>query len=181
LSSEDVNQSAARALNTDEADVLGRRLAQERNWVRNSLDASGRWNEADQQYLQDVFGDSSPVAREHVTEVLNRMDALIGSYLPDNFRVDITSGIPAYVITNDPNTVYLGESFFDLTANHQTGVLVHEMSHFDLIGATDDIALGGAAALSRTLMLPPTQALGNAQSYSIHVGCATAGGSSCLR
>jgi len=128
-----------------------------------------------------VFGDTSPAARAHGAEVLGRVQALNGSYSAENFRVDTGYDGVAYVDPTNPNRIYLGERYFELGGNSQAGVLTHEMSHFNVVGATDDITLAGAGYLSRTLMLPPTQALGNAQSYSIYVACSTAGGlSQCM-
>jgi len=182
LSSNDVNASEARALNADEADVVGGALTRQRGQIGSTLQGLERWNQGDQDVFEDVFVDSSPAARGHVTEVFDRMQSLSNSYSAENFRVDTGYDGLAYVDPANPDRIYLGERYFEAGENSQAGVLTHEMSHFNSIGATNDITLGGAGQLLKTLMLPSTDALGNAQSYAVYGACSTYGGmAQCMR
>jgi len=110
------------------------------------------------------------------------MQSLSNSYSVENFRVDTGYDGMAYVDPANPDRIYLGERYFEAGGNSQAGVLTHEMSHFNSVGATNDITLGGLGQLFKTLMLPPTDALGNAQSYTVCGACSTYGGmAQCMR
>jgi len=71
------------------------------------------------------------------------------------------SNVYAYVYPNDPKyTVYLCGAFWS-QANERVNTVVHEMSHFDTLGATDDYAYGKTACLNLAKS-NPTRASHNA-------------------
>jgi len=77
------------------------------------------------------------------------------------------SGTYAYVYPNDPSTIYLCGQFwksptsgFDCTP----GVIVHEASHFTVVGGTQDYAYGTTAAKNLATSTPD-RAVANADNY----------------
>ncbi|MFC0253154.1 M35 family metallo-endopeptidase [Massilia consociata] len=73
----------------------------------------------------------------------------------------------AYVYPAQPYTVYVCKAFWTapLTGtDSRGGTMLHELSHFDIVAATDDHVYGqqGAAELART---SPARAVNNADSY----------------
>lgn len=73
----------------------------------------------------------------------------------------------AYVYSNQPYTIYLCRVFWTapLTGtDSKAGTLIHEMSHFDVVAGTDDVAYGQSAA--RNLAdNDPNLAITNADSH----------------
>lgn len=73
----------------------------------------------------------------------------------------------AYVYPAQPYTIYVCKAFWTAPptgTDSRGGTLVHELSHFDVVAATDDHVYGqqGAAELART---DPARAVGNADSH----------------
>jgi len=73
----------------------------------------------------------------------------------------------AYVYPNDPYKIYLCKVFWQVNltgTDSQAGTLIHEMSHFDVVAATDDYVYGqtGAISLAKT---DPDLAVNNADSH----------------
>ncbi len=61
------------------------------------------------------------------------------------FTCACTIDAVAYVYTNDPFRIYLCDDFWNIPlsgTNSQAGVVIHEMSHFDITAATDDHVYG---------------------------------------
>lgn len=73
----------------------------------------------------------------------------------------------AYVYANQPYKIYLCRSFWSAPTtgtDSKAGTLVHELSHFDILGGTDDVAYGQSAAKSLATS-NPAQAVNNADSH----------------
>jgi peptidyl-Lys metalloendopeptidase len=76
----------------------------------------------------------------------------------------------AYVYSNQPYNIYLCQVFWSapLTGtDSKAGTLIHEMSHFDVVAATDDVVYGqaGARQLADT---NPDAAITNADSHEYY-------------
>lgn len=73
----------------------------------------------------------------------------------------------AYVYPNQPYKVYLCNIFWlapPVNRDSQAGTLVHEVSHFDVVAATDDFVYG--ENLAKNLALTnPDQAINNADNH----------------
>lgn len=73
----------------------------------------------------------------------------------------------AYVYPNQPYTIYVCKAFWAAPlagTDSRGGTLIHEMSHFNVVAATDDWAYGQTAARSLALS-DPTKAIDNADSH----------------
>ena len=84
-----------------------------------------------------------------------------------NFDCKCRQNYYAYVYPNDPYRIYLCRVFWQapLTGtDSKAGTLIHEMSHFNVVAGTDDVAYGQTAA--RNLAdTSPEQAVINADSH----------------
>jgi peptidyl-Lys metalloendopeptidase len=82
---------------------------------------------------------------------------------------DVSSDdVIAYVFPSSPYSVYICPGFFNFRsiggANSQSGIIIHELSHFSVLADTDDhvYGVGGALALA---VNTPSQAISNADNY----------------
>jgi peptidyl-Lys metalloendopeptidase len=89
----------------------------------------------------------------------------------DNKPVTIDCGCNkkyyAYVYPTQPYVIYVCSVFWQAPlsgTDSKGGTLVHEMSHFNVVAATDDHAYGQSACKSLAIS-SPTSALGNADSH----------------
>lgn len=83
------------------------------------------------------------------------------------FECDDTVPYFAYVYPSQPYDVYLGQAFWSAPmtgTDSKAGTIIHEISHFNVVAATDDIEYGQSAArsLARTR---PGDAVRNADSH----------------
>ena len=84
-----------------------------------------------------------------------------------NFDCTCTDPFYAYVYPSSPYNIYLCNAFWSAPAtgtDSKAGTLIHEMSHFTVLGGTDDYVYGqtGAKALA---ISNPAQAVMNADSH----------------
>jgi len=73
----------------------------------------------------------------------------------------------AYVYPNDPYKIYLCKVFWQAPlagTDSQAGTLIHEMSHFDVVAATDDYVYGQTGAMDLAIT-NPDEAVHNADSH----------------
>ena len=73
----------------------------------------------------------------------------------------------AYVYPNQPYTISLCGAFWNASLtgrDSQSGVLIHELSHFTILAGTDDHAYGQTNAINLALT-DPTQAVDNAENH----------------
>jgi peptidyl-Lys metalloendopeptidase len=93
------------------------------------------------------------------------------AYLCDNSTYRRLGDVYAHVAPTDPFVIKLGAFFWpapDRGYDSKPGTLVHEMTHFGLVGATRDLA--GDLASSRALAQSnPSAARGNANNYEYFV------------
>jgi peptidyl-Lys metalloendopeptidase len=100
--------------------------------------------------------------KSHYLNIRNAMDTA-----SVRFNCSCTDSAFAYVYPTQPYTIYLCNAFWTAPStgtDSKAGTLVHEMSHFNVVAATDDWAYGQTAAknLART---NTTKAVDNADSH----------------
>lgn len=78
-----------------------------------------------------------------------------------------TGSYYAYVYPNQPYKIYVCNAFWSAPmtgTDSKGGTLIHEMSHFDIVANTDDLAYGWTAA-KRLAKTKPDKAIRNADSH----------------
>jgi peptidyl-Lys metalloendopeptidase len=73
----------------------------------------------------------------------------------------------AYVYSNQPYNIYLCQAFWSAPlsgTDSKAGTLIHEMSHFDVVAATNDVVYGQAGA-RQLADSNPDDAITNADSH----------------
>ena len=140
-----------------------------------------RWDATTQAKFQKWFGTTDRDAREKIKARIEKMQALLDTYSDANFKGagdENTDDTFAMVDNRDDQTVYLGNAFADSPmagANSAPGVLSHEMSHFDSIGATLDVKNArGVTVYGETLakelaVHDPHSALTNADNFEFFI------------
>jgi peptidyl-Lys metalloendopeptidase len=76
-------------------------------------------------------------------------------------------GTYAYVYSNDPSRMYLCGAFWAAPAigtDSKAGTLIHEMSHYTILGGTDDYVYGQSGAMNLAIT-SPAQAVMNADNH----------------
>lgn len=112
-----------------------------------------RWNEQDQALFRQWFGTTDEAFRQQMLERVNNTIDAVENSSNGMFRLpepdEDSSGLNAYVYGSrtDPKEIYLGDNWFDGLAEDSTGgrnsrpaTVIHEFSHFDDIGGTEDHA-----------------------------------------
>jgi peptidyl-Lys metalloendopeptidase len=100
--------------------------------------------------------------RSHFSSIKNAMDTASVT-----FNCNCTDSAYAYVYPRQPYTIYLCNAFWSAPAtgtDSKAGTLIHEMSHFTVVAATDDWAYGQSAAKNLALS-NPKRAVDNADSH----------------
>ena len=139
--------------------VAGQYAAAARDYLGGSASATPRYT--------TWFGSFSTggwnTARTHFT-------AIASAFATQTITVDCScrqKNVYAYVYPDQPYNIYVCGAFWSAPASgtdSKAGTLVHEMSHFNVVAATDDFAYGQTAckALAQS---NPSQALNNADSH----------------
>ena len=134
--------------------------------ARNDLRNTPVDQRAQAQRYIEWFGVYSEARWNIVQDHFNRIaSAASGKVI--TFICDDTSSAFAYVYPNRPYDIYLGQAFWRAPrtgTDSKAGTIVHELSHFDVLGGTDDVVYGqsGARSLART---NPNRAVQNADSH----------------
>ena len=100
--------------------------------------------------------------RGHYSNIRSAMDTA-----SVRFNCTCTDSAYAYVYPTQPYQIYLCNAFWSAPStgtDSKAGTLVHEMSHFNVVAATDDWAYGQTAAKSLARS-NPTRAVDNADSH----------------
>ena len=90
---------------------------------------------------------------------------------PVAFECDSNSPYYAYVFPRQPYRIYLGSAFWTapmVGTDSKSGTLIHELSHFTVLGGTNDYAYGQTGAINLALA-NPAQAIMNADSREYFV------------
>jgi len=106
----------------------------------------------------------------------SRYDAVLGTFTKtataiESGNININCGCNesyyAYVYPNNPYNIYVCSAFWQASrtgVNSRAGTIVHELSHFTVVGRTDDHAYGTSAATSLALT-DPDRATDNADNF----------------
>lgn len=84
-----------------------------------------------------------------------------------NFDCKCKQNYYAYVYPNQPYNIYLCKVFWQAPlagTDSKAGTLIHEMSHFDVVAATDDFVYGKTGAMNLAIT-NPNDAIRNADSH----------------
>jgi hypothetical protein len=153
--------------------LVKRALQDQAKLLRGKVNELERWEVRDRAAFAHWFGRSDDEARRLVIARVKIQLQLNERYSVQNFRRAPRSeaGLFAFVRSNDPSKVFLGNAFVrapTLGENSRAGVLVHEMSHFVIAGGTKDFAYGTAKcrALARS---NPDQAMLNADNLEYYL------------
>jgi len=140
-----------------------------------------RWDTPAKATFQKWFGTTDSAARGTITARIERMRALLDTYSDSNFKGagnENDDETFAMVDNDDDQTVYLGNVFASSPmagANSAPGVLSHEMSHFDSIGATLDVknsrgvTVYGEKLAKELAVQDPDLALTNADNFEFFI------------
>ena len=134
--------------------------------ARDDLQQTPRGSRANAQRYREWFGVYAEGRWNTVQDHFNRIySALSGRIL--NFICDDTTGAFAYVYPSQPYNIYLGRAFWSAPrtgTDSKAGTIIHELSHFTILGDTDDVVYGqsGARSLANN---NPNNAVRNADSH----------------
>jgi len=118
------------------------------------------------QRFVEWFGKFRQTRWDKVETHFNNIDAAFKTK-PLTLDCSCTSSAYAYVYPNQPYKIYLCNAFWSAPmtgTDSKGGTLIHEMSHFDVVGNTDDNAYGQSACRSLAKSNPKA-AVANADSH----------------
>ncbi|WP_439548917.1 M35 family metallo-endopeptidase [Falsiroseomonas sp.] len=121
--------------------------------------------------LQEWFGRFTPPTVTRVKDILTRAVVFTDGV---SFRcLNVSQGVYAYVYSSRPFGITLGDLFFpapELGFDSKPGVLIHEMTHFTLVGGTGDAGgRYGVAAARQRAIADPNLALRTADNFEYFV------------
>lgn len=140
-----------------------------------------RWDAQAQAKFQKWFGKCDPAARAKIKARIEKMQRRLDTYSDANFKgagEENDDDTFAMVDHRDDQTVYLGNAFANSPmagTNSAPGVLCHEMSHFDSIGATEDVrnvrgvTVYGEKLARELAVQDPDSALRNADNFEFFI------------
>lgn len=112
------------------------------------------------------FGNYDAGRWSTVKSNFNNIDSALNTQ-PLTFDCSCKKSYFAYVYPTQPYKVYLCNAFWTAPTSgtdSKGGTIVHELSHFNVVAGTDDVAYGHSAAKSLAIS-DPTQAIQNADSH----------------
>jgi hypothetical protein len=154
----------ASAIITDSVDTA-------RAGLSKCLEGLDRWGEADQQRVARWYGNSNEATRGLLRDRVARVVDALATLSFHPAEAGTHSNVFAYVNSEDTDhKVYLASQFWqasDQPPDAQSGVIVHEVSHFKDVGATKDYKYGRERCeqLARDA---PGFALDNADSFEYY-------------
>lgn len=134
--------------------------------ARDDLQNTPVGKRVEAQRYAEWFGAYTEARWNTVQDHFNRIySAVSGRVL--TFICDDSASAFAYVYPSQPYDVYLGQAFWSAPqtgTDSKAGTIIHELSHFNVLGGTDDHVYGqsGARSLART---NPGRAVQNADSH----------------
>ncbi|MFT5261272.1 MAG: peptidyl-Lys metalloendopeptidase [Saprospiraceae bacterium] len=138
------------------------------------------------------FGSYSSARYQRVLDAFNKMSTALNTqniqYICDCDQYFEQIGVYAFVYSNDEYNVHICQNTFSLGvtgSDTRAGTIIHELSHFTVLGGTDDHGYGYNTALSLAIS-NPSNAVDNAENYlffaenipNLTNGTAQSGGSS---
>jgi hypothetical protein len=143
---------------------LARASARARQMMGDAESALADFDPAARAESRLMFGNDSEATRAAAAGVFGRGGTVLAGYSQENFAVNtVNTKDLAYVNVGDPTRITVTGAFFDMSVDSQAYVLIHEVSHFNVVGGTGDLGI----TLFDTLALG-RQGLGlqNADSYA---------------
>ena len=149
--------------------------------LQTKMDDIDRWDSGAQATFEKWFGNRDEKARAIVKQRISKMQSLLHRYSDSNFKgagSKNKADLFAYVYPDDERVVHLGNlwaSAPETGTDSQAGTLGHEMSHFDSVGATDDVENSQGVTvygveLSKQLAIDdPSLALTNADNFEFYL------------
>ncbi len=130
---------------------------------------------------QQWFGNWDPVRAKQVRVTVAALKnhirtSKITYFCAQNGEQNCNSSTYANVFPNDPTTIYICQNYFDLPvlsesdfqevfdSGTQAGTIIHEMSHYNTVGSTDDLCYNRGVC-SDFARRSPARAVHNADSY----------------
>lgn len=148
--------------------------------LEKAIEDLEKWDEDTRKRAEKWFGGSDEAVRQKMLDRAKKAHDKLASFGPENF-VPAEAGEEdcyAYVYPNDDTKMYLGDDFktAPLTGtNSQAGTMVHESSHYNTVGGTDDEELAdgtvayGHDAAEKLAKEDPAKAQNNADSFEFFV------------
>lgn len=129
------------------------------------------WDEDTKKSFETWFGSSDEAARTEIRDRMVKSKEKLESFTLDNYAPD--DDAYAYVYPDKDDKMYLGEQFAtapETGRDSQAGTLVHEVSHYDSVGATDDVehdgqTVYGESGAKKLAKDDPAKARKNADNY----------------
>ena len=141
--------------------------------LKKTLAALQKWDDDTKAKAKKWFGDDSEDVRKTMTKRTSKAIDRLEKLNENSFELADKKhkNVYAYVYPNKDDKIYLGNAFDSAPAtgdNSKAGTLVHETSHFDSVGGTDDEDYGHEACedMAET---DPKKAQNNADSYEYFV------------
>jgi peptidyl-Lys metalloendopeptidase len=145
--------------------ALASAVAGATTYAQNALSYLGRAPASTARY-KTWFGNVTTTNWNTVKSHFSKItDAL--KYKPLTLDCSCRQNYYAYVYADQPYKIYVCPAFFSAPAtgtDSKAGTLVHELSHFTVLGGTDDWAYGQSAAKSLAIS-NPSRAIDNADSH----------------
>ena len=101
------------------------------------------WDNDTQADFFKFFGTKDDEARKKILDRIDKTYQKLNSFGLENFEPD--DDAYAYVYPDKEDTIYLGEGFADapdIGMNSKAGTLIHEVSHYNSVGGTEDHEYG---------------------------------------
>jgi hypothetical protein len=148
-------------------------LADAKKMLEKAKADLAKWDNTTQTRFKRWFGATDEAARKRMSERVDKEIAQIDKMTVANFQPAEPGeeDCYAYVYPNDDTKVYLGDDFAPAPAtgpDSKAGTLVHEMSHYDTVGGTEDHAYGQGPCKALAKQDPP-KAQSNADSFEYFV------------
>jgi peptidyl-Lys metalloendopeptidase len=141
--------------------------------LNKALAALDKWDDDTKEKAKTWFGDDSEEVRKTMRKRTSKAIRHLEGMSEKNFELANKeyAKVYAYVYPDKDDKIYLGNAFDTAPAtgdNSKAGTLVHETSHFDSVGGTQDVDYGheDSQKLAET---DPTKAQNNADSYEYFV------------
>lgn len=136
-----------------------------------ALASLSRWNSQDRETCRRWFGTDDEHTRNVLIGRLQACEKMLPQLTIRMAPPETAPTVFAFVYPNDPShSVFLGPQFRQATRtppDSRSGTLLHEVSHFTDVGATNDWVYGAAAA-KRLALASPAHALSNADNFEYY-------------
>lgn len=148
--------------------------------LESALNVAGKAVEESLAALQAVAAEDQTVAKRYTTwfgaysagrytAIEANFSKLAAAFTEEEIelRCDCTEDWLAYVYVDDPYIIHLCSDYWvasPVGTDSQAGTLIHEMTHFSVVAATDDVVYGQDGAMELALT-NPGQAINNADSH----------------